>query len=86
MIGMHPRFSKGFAMQKAKSKKFMFMEKTTIKPVWFDSLGAKSSHRTGVKGCIRQKEATFCHRVPLSHRLREGGAYIGSFKFYNTVS
>ena len=30
-------------MQKAKSKKFMFMEKITIKPVWFDSLGAKSS-------------------------------------------
>jgi len=21
---------------------------------------------------IQQKEATFCHRVPLSHRLREG--------------
>ena len=52
----------------------MFMEKITIKPVWFDSLGAKSSHGTGVKGCIQQKEATFCHKVPvpLSHRLREG--------------
>jgi len=34
--------------------------------------GQKPSHRTGVKGRIQQKEAAFCHRVPLSRRLQEG--------------